>query len=218
MDSTKINWENISNLDDHFITYLLYKEGKSIDAIALIRRINKCEVERHIIKCKMLLVDKEKRNDKLVNLISMDKSERLQYINSLNNDERNIIIDEIYKRYIKFKNTEDRMILIWLIGELKALKLVPFLRMELRSKNVNYRRLACSALGKIRYREAKNWLEDAIFDVNPQVRQYAIKALIHIGDENTIKKLENILNNDKEKRYVKVAALKAIKQIKNRKG
>lgn len=211
-------WKDISKIEDHFITYLLYKEGKPIESIALIRRMSKQEVEKDIIKSKIFLSKdskKEIREDRLVKLISLPKKDRILYLKNITEEEKNKLSDEIYNRYIKFKNQEDRMILIWLIGELNEERFLPFLRMELRSKNVNYRRLACSALGKMGNKEAKPWLEATLKDENPQVRQYAVKALSEIGDYHTLELLREIVLTD-EKGYVKRAAKQSIEEIKNK--
>lgn len=206
-------WNNIDNIEDYYITYLLYKEGKNLNTIAKIRRLKLNEVEDHILKAKISLSTKKSNSDFLVELISLSKTQRIHLLDNMKEKEKKNLIDEISKRYIHFKNPEDRMILIWLIGELKAEKLLPFLKMELLSNKVNYRRLSCSALGKIRNKETKSWLEKALADENPQVRQYAINALSKFGDEETICLLESIaLNDDKE--YVKRSAKNAIKKIK----
>lgn len=206
-------WKDISGFDDYFITYLLYKEGKPIESIALIRRMSRQEVEKDIIKSKIFLSKKVKKEDRLIEVISLSKKERIAYLNNITKEGRERLSNEIYERYISFKNQEDRMILIWLIGELNEEKFLPFLRMELRSKNVNYRRLACSALGKMERIEGKDWLETALKDENPQVRQYAVKALAEIGDENTIELLKELYKKD-EKEYVKRAAENSIEKIK----
>lgn len=208
-------WDNINKMEDYFITYLLYKEGKSIEAISIIRGKAKAEVEKEIIKSKIAQKNDRDNEDELVKIISLPKNERLNYLNVLTEVEKIDLEEEIYKRYIKFKNPEDRMILIWLIGELKSKKLLPFLKMELSSNNVNYRRLSCSALGKIKDVDTKEWLEVMISDENPQVRQYAIKALSHIGDDKTIEKLEYVSAYD-HKAYLRRNALESIKIIKNR--
>lgn len=209
-------WKDISKLEDYFITYLLYKEGKPIESIALIRRMSKQEVEKDIIKSKIFLSkDSKKGNkeDKLIKIISLTKKDRILYLEDMTEEEKNRLSDEIYNRYIKFKNQEDRMILIWFIGELNEERFLPFLRMELRSKNVNYRRLACSALGKMKNKEAKPWLEATLKDENPQVRQYAVKALSGIGDSHTLELLREVVLTD-EKEYVKRAAKQSIEEIK----
>lgn len=208
-------WDNIHEMEDYFITYLLYSEGKSVDAISIIRGKSKEKVEREIIKGKIALSNNSDSIDKLVSIISLPKNERINHIKSLTSIEKTELEDEIYKRYINFKNPEDRIILIWLIGELESKKLLPFLKMELKSNNVNYRRLACSALGKIKDVNTKEWLEAMVSDKNPQVRQYAIKALSHIGDESTIEKLKYIVIND-SKEYIRRNALESIELIKNR--
>lgn len=211
--SGKLHWKNIKNLQDHHITYLLYKEGKPIDIIAIIRRINKKQVEKHIIKTKIELnTKKNKKTDKLINIISMSKENRIKYLQRVTEEEKDNLASEIYKRYISFKNYEDRMILIWLIGELNNENLLPFLRMELSSNNGNLRRLSCSALGKIGNKDTKEWLETVLNDSNPQVRQYSSKALSNIGDENSIKLLQTLLDDEKE--YVRRSAKSSIENIK----
>ena len=207
-----LNWRNINEFKDYEITYLLYKEGKSIETIALIRNLSKSEVEKHIIKGKIEF--KPAKEDLLLKIISMNKSERLDYINNMDELDKISLGEEIYKRYISFKNPDDRMILIWLIGELKEEKLLPFLRMELRSNNTNFRRLACSALGKIKNKSTKPWLEGMLKDSNPQVRQYASKALGYIGDDITIEKLTNLKKNSNEKNYVLKVINESIENIK----
>lgn len=205
-------WNEIDNMESFQISYLLYLEGKSIDIISKIRNLPYKEVEKHIIEAK-IKYQKKKKQDKLIKIISMSKSKRIEYLKTLTNEDERDLVEQIYKRYIKFKNTEDRMILIWLIGELKDEKLVPFLLMELKSKNVNYRRLSVSALGKMAKSEYKNIFEEFFFDDNPQVRQYAIKSTRNIGDMHTIKLLEKILNDKNEKDYVIRAAKDVINYL-----
>ncbi|MGL5507528.1 MAG: HEAT repeat domain-containing protein, partial [Paraclostridium sp.] len=48
-----ISWDNIDNLDDYFITYLLYKESKTIVQISKIRNIDISEVNDQLIRAKM---------------------------------------------------------------------------------------------------------------------------------------------------------------------
>ncbi|KGG81154.1 hypothetical protein Y919_01850 [Caloranaerobacter azorensis H53214] len=213
MKKNELTWNNIKKLEDYQITYLLYLEGKSIEEISIIRRMSKEQVQRHILECKIELSRNTSEEDLLIKIISLNKRDRLEYLSIINESEREMLSMEIYKRYIKFKNPEDRMILIWLIGELRDKRLLPFIRMEIRSKYVNLRRLCCSALGKIKDEKTKEWLEEALEDVNPQVRQYAAKALKHIGDLNTINKLKKIVNDKKEKDYVKKAAYDSLISI-----
>lgn len=213
MTNKNFNWENICNFEDYQITYMLYREGKNISVLSIIRNMDKKQVEKHIIKAKIELSKKRNSKDVLIEIMSKDKSTRLDIIKGLKEEKRRFLISEICNRYTKFKNPDDRMILIWMMGEIKDSKFLPFLRMELRSKNVNYRRLACSALGKIMDKTAKPWIEEVLEDSNPQVRQYAIKALSGIGNTESIEKLKNVLRSRNEKEYVKRAAKETIMEI-----
>ena len=44
-----ISWSNIDNLDDYFITYLLYNESKTVSQISKIRNIPIADVNDHLI-------------------------------------------------------------------------------------------------------------------------------------------------------------------------
>lgn len=214
MDTMADLWKNIKKLKDYEITYFLYLEGKNIETISSIRRLSKEEVENHLIKAKINLYSPN--DDILLKVISMNKNNRVDYLSKLKDTDKKFLVEEIYKRYFSFKNAEDRMILIWLIGELKDTKLLPFLRMELRSNNTNFRRLSCSALGKIKNLQTKSWLEEMLKDKNPQVRQYSIKALSNIGDNDTLIKLNNMKTKSNEKKYVLKSIDEAIIKIKKR--
>ncbi|MCG4585752.1 hypothetical protein L0P56_09595, partial [Anaerosalibacter bizertensis] len=94
-------WKDISKIEDYFITYLLYKEGKPIESIALIRRMSKQEVEKDIIKSKIFLSKdskKEIREDRLVKIISLPKKDRILYLKDIKEEEKNKLSDEIYNR------------------------------------------------------------------------------------------------------------------------
>ena len=195
-------WDNIKSMEDHFISYLLYKEGKSLEAIAIIRNESIKKIDKDILKSKIFIQQNSKINkteDFLLDIMSLAKDDRIERIKSLSFEERKELIEAIYTRYTSFKSVEDRMILIWLIGELDSDKLLPFLRMELQSNRVNQKRLACSALGKLKRVSTRPWLHAMINDDNPQVRQYAIKALREMANEETIGLLkERMLVEDKE--------------------
>lgn len=211
MNRIRLCLDNINNLSQEEVTYLLYQEGKSIKQIAIIRRMSEDEVQKDIIKAKLTYSNiQNKNNSLLIKLLSMVKKDRLEILRALDNEQKNRLKEEIYTNYTKYKSDEDRMILIWLIGELKDVSFLPFLNMELKSKRVNHRRLACSALGKIEEKSTKDWLENALNDDNPQVRQYAIKALAKIADDKSYKLIRNILKNKNEKEYVKKTAVEIL--------
>ena len=213
MNVKQLCFSNIDNLTDVDITYLLYKEGKSIKQISKIRRMNEKQVHDDIIKAK-LIYTKESKQSLLVKMMSTVKKERIKMLRQISESQMTVLKNEIYNNYTKYKADEDRMILIWLIGELKDTKFLPFLRMELRSKRVNHRRLACSALGKISDEATKSWLEEALKDNNPQVKQYAMKALNNLADSKTYEMINDIYNNLSEREYVRNTAKEILENIK----
>ena len=48
-----ISWDNIDNLEDYHITYLLYKESKTVSQISKIRNLSSVEVNDQLIKAKL---------------------------------------------------------------------------------------------------------------------------------------------------------------------
>ncbi|WIF94342.1 HEAT repeat domain-containing protein [Caminicella sporogenes] len=218
MDNKKISWEEIVKLDDCLITYFLYREGKSIKAISKIRNIHKEIVEKDIVEAKIKLrmlrmSNKGKKKSLLDKMLEVSKEERLRFINE-ELDEIENLKKEIKLRYKDFTNPDDKMILIWIIGELKDKELINIIAKDIINKNGNIRRMVCSALGKIGDKKAVPFLNKALKDKKPQVRQYAAKALKNIGNENTVKMLIQIINNKAEKKYVKKACIEALKSIK----
>ncbi|MEK6574774.1 MAG: RecQ family ATP-dependent DNA helicase [Chloroflexota bacterium] len=91
---------------------------------------------------------------------------------------------------------------------------IPELVEALNDLDGNVRRLAASALGKLRATAATESLL-ALLDKEPlpQVRQYALKALGLIGDERARPKLEAIANDPNEIAYNRAVAHNALKQL-----
>ena len=56
-----ISWNNIDNLEDYFITYLLYTESKTVSQISKIRNISVTEVNDHLIRAKLDIKSVNKR-------------------------------------------------------------------------------------------------------------------------------------------------------------
>ncbi len=99
------------------------------------------------------------------------------------------------------------------LGETKEESHLEELITFLSSPNGNVRRLACSALGKIRSPKAETPLLGLLDDPKPQVRQYAIKALGGLAGSNALPKLTEITTNPNEKNYNIRAAKDALKKI-----
>ena len=97
-----IDWNNIDELEDYFITYLLYKESKTVPQISKIRNISTMEVNDQLIKAKLEIKSMSKNKlesskDILDKYLELDKYERLDFIDELNLDEEDY---NIYKDYI----------------------------------------------------------------------------------------------------------------------
>lgn len=61
----EIKWENIDELEDYQITYLLYKESLNVNQIAKVRNMSPQEIADHLIKVQ---IEKEKRKEKRTHL------------------------------------------------------------------------------------------------------------------------------------------------------
>ncbi|HQU36045.1 MAG TPA: RecQ family ATP-dependent DNA helicase [Anaerolineales bacterium] len=93
------------------------------------------------------------------------------------------------------------------LGESKSSSAVAELISALKSEDGNARRLAASALGKIKNAQAVQPLLDLLAkETKPQVRQYAVKALGNIGDARAIGLLERIANDENEQYYTRNSA------------
>ncbi len=101
------------------------------------------------------------------------------------------------------------------MGESGDLKHVPELVAALSDPDGNIRRMAASALGKLRASESVDSLLQLLeHETGPQVRQYSIVALGKIGDPRAVHALEKISNDAAEKGYNRVAAREALTRIR----
>jgi ATP-dependent DNA helicase RecQ len=103
---------------------------------------------------------------------------------------------------------------IYDLGEAGSLESIPELIAALQNTNANVRRLAASALGKLRDEQGVKPLISLLEkETKPQVRQYAIVALGRIRDKRAIVILERIANDKNEIEYNRSAARSAIRSI-----
>lgn len=215
----EITWECIKEKEDFYISYLLYKEGKTIELISLIRNISKEEAGIHIIKAKDIIRNnsKEKENKKNLDyILSLDKEKKIDFINSIEVDNQIEIKRELYRRMTQEKNIEDLIAMIWISGEFKDEKFLKIIHQYSFHLNGNIRRIAYSAMKKIGSTESLDYLHRGIIDKKPQVRQYAAKTLEIIGNEESLKKLKNLMDKKDEKDYVKRSFSRAIEEIEKR--
>lgn len=213
-----LSWDTVEEKEDAFISFLLYKEGKSIELISKIRNLTKETIENHIIHCKSILnsIKIKIDYDFFINLLASTKEERGKILGLLSKDEKSELVTYLIKEIPLIENAEDKMIALWIAGELKDNRLLPVIHKEINHKHGNVRRMVCSALGKINSTDSVDILHRALQDAKPQVRQYASKALKTIGNKKTIGRLKALLNNPKELTYVRRSYLETIESIEKR--
>ena len=211
-----ISWDNIDKLEDHYITYLLYKESRTVSQISKIRNLSTSQVNDQLIKAKLeiksMLKDKvELSKDVIDKFLVLNKNDRLKFMDSLNEERMQDFKRKLYKRIITEKNAEDLMILIWATGELKDDRFLALLHPLTSHRHSDVRRITYSALRKIESPSSREYLQRGLYDSNPQTRQYCAKALAKIGNKNSLKMLKQLRNKKNfEKEYVLRAYEEAI--------
>ena len=211
-----LSWDNIDKLEDHYITYLLYKESRTVSQISKIRNLSTSQVNDQLIKAKLeiksMLKDKvELSKDVIDKFLVLNKNDRLKFMDSLNEERMLDFKRKLYKRIITEKNAEDLMILIWATGELKDDRFLALLHPLTSHRHSDVRRITYSALRKIESPSSREYLQRGLYDSNPQTRQYCAKALAKIGNKNSLKMLKQLRNKKNfEKEYVLRAYEEAI--------
>lgn len=211
-----IGWDNIDNLEDYYITYLLYKESKTVSQISKIRNLSTVEVNDQLIKAKLeikaMLKDKiELSKDIIDKFLSLNKTDRLEFIGKLESEREIDFKRKLYKRILTEKNAEDLMILIWTTGELRDERFLKLLHPLTSHRHSDVRRITYSAIRKIESPSSREYLQRGLYDSNPQTRQYCAKALAKIGNENSLRMLKQLKNKKQiEKDYVLRAYEEAI--------
>ena len=204
-----ISWDNIDKLEDHYITYLLYKESRTVSQISKIRNLSTSQVNDQLIKAKLeiksMLKDKvELSKDVIDKFLVLNKNDRLKFMDSLNEERMLDFKRKLYKRIITEKNAEDLMILIWATGELKDDRFLALLHPLTSHRHSDVRRITESP-------SSREYLQRGLYDSNPQTRQYCAKALAKIGNKNSLKMLKQLRNKKNfEKEYVLRAYEEAI--------
>jgi ATP-dependent DNA helicase RecQ len=120
---------------------------------------------------------------------------------------------------VSASHEKDRAARVHTLGESASREAVPELITALTDPNGNVRRLAASALGKLRAVAAVEPLLELLkHEPGSQVRQYAIKALGVIGDNRAQATLERIAHDPEEKEYNRVSADAALKSLRERRS
>ncbi len=111
--------------------------------------------------------------------------------------------------------SHERIERVVMLGESRDPQCVAELLAALEDSDGNMRRLAASALGKIRdQRAVQPLLELLKREQKPQVRQYAITALGELGDPQAYSIIEQIAHDLNEKGYNRRAAVRALKKLR----
>ncbi|SFE70880.1 HEAT repeat domain-containing protein [Peptostreptococcus sp. D1] len=218
-----IRWENVDDLEDYFITYLLYADSFTVPQISRIRNMTEESVNKDLILAKTRLREVRKssdtpKSDIIEKYLSLSKEERLDFIKKVPKNELESFKMKVYKSILKTDNAEDLMVLVWTVGELKDDRFLNIIYPLLDKGHSNLRRIAYSALGKIGNSDSCRYIEMGLSDSNPQIRQYCAKYLGKIGTRNSLRILENVIKNksDFEKRYVLRACDESIIKLKQK--
>ena len=203
----KIDWNTVEQYSEEEITYFLYLEGKSAEAICRIRNIDKLTFQKHIIdgKIKYRFLAKANSTEEFFKIItSAGKQDKLLVLNSLSKEYKTNLVTFIKDNYIEM-NPKDKETAVWILGELKEGSYGDILIKASIHKSVSIRRMAVSAMGKLGDIKCEPALIRALDDDNSQVVLYAIKALIKLNSDKAKEKIEKIMRNT-EKEYLKNAA------------
>jgi len=202
-----IDWLNISKYSQGEISYFLFLEGKTMEAICKIRNLDHAIVQKHIIdgKIKYRFLAQSNDTDELFKSISKaGKEDKIYFLNSLEQDNKNKLTNLIKDSYVDM-HPKDKEAAVWILGELKEKSCLDILIKASVHNYINVRRLAVSAMGKMGDIRAEGALLRALTDENPQVISYAIKSLGKIQSEKAIVKIKYIYENT-DKKYIVDAA------------
>lgn len=199
-----INWQDITNYTDEDITYFLFLEGKSVESLCKIRRLEKENVQKHILdgKIKYGILAKSSNIQALFQTISLSgKQDKIEALKCLDETNKFQMLQFIKTNYVHMK-TKDKENAIWIVGEIGNKESLDILIKASVHTHVNVRRMAVSAAGKIGDKSMELLLMRALEDINPQVVMYAIKALKKIKSEKAIDKIRKI-SASSQKDYIK---------------
>ncbi|EJP6472747.1 HEAT repeat domain-containing protein [Clostridium sp. L74] len=198
-----IEWNNIDKYSQEQITYFLYLEGKSIEALIKIRKLDKATIKKHILdgKIKYGILAKSSNVEELFKQIANSgKQDKIEVINGLESRIKKDLIFFIKNNYGDMY-PKDKQAAVWILGELKDQDGIDVLLKASVHKFINIRRMAVSALGKIGSIKGETVLIRALEDENSQVVTYAIKALNKIKSTKAKEKIIDIRNKT-DKDYI----------------
>ena len=202
-----IDWLRIGKYSHEEISYFLFLEGKTMEAICKIRNLDNAIVQKHIIDGKIkyrFLVQSNDTDELFKKIVKAGKEDKIYFLNSIEEDNKNKLTSLIKTNYVEM-HPKDKEAAVWIIGELKEKSCLDILIKASVHKYINVRRMAVSAMGKIGDIRSEGALLRALGDENPQVISYAIKSLGIIKSEKAITKIKYIYEST-DKRYIIDAA------------
>ncbi|MEE0249193.1 HEAT repeat domain-containing protein [Peptacetobacter hiranonis] len=208
----EIKWENIDELEDYQITYLLYKESLNVNQIAKVRNMSPQEIADHLIKVQIEKREEERKKDSLEIYLTFNKEERLEFLEGMDSDEIMYFTRKMLRLIPIEKDIRNIMILAWTAGELADDEFLEFLEELINHENDDVRKVANSAIKKI-----KNKSKEA--DKNKKEKKLEENIPINLNeknfDNNNEKKdeLQSFLGLDKNKRLDFLDRLKPEKMI-----
>ncbi len=204
-----IDWHCINKYSEEEITYFLFLEGKTMEAICKIRNLDNAIVQKHIIDGKIkyrFLVQSNDTDELFKSIAKAGKEDKISFLNSLEENNKNKLTQLIKTNYAEML-PKDKEAAVWILGELKEVSCLDILIKASVHKYINVRRMAVSAMGKMGDNRAEGALIRALGDENPQVVTYAIKSLGNIKSEKAMEKIKYLCHNT-DKKYINDAAQK----------
>lgn len=200
----EVNWNDIANYSDEDVTYFLFLEGKSVESLRKIRKLNKETIQKHILdgKIKYGILAKSNNVEGLFQTISASgKQDKVEALKCLDENNKLKMFQFVRDNYVNMK-TKDKENAIWILGEIGNKECFDILMKASVHNHVNVRRMAVSATGKIGDKSMEILLIRALEDSNPQVVMYAIKALKKIKSEKAMSRIKEFCVSS-EKDYIK---------------
>ena len=146
----EISWENIDELEDYQITYLLYKESLNVNQIAKVRNLSPQDIADHLIKIQIEKREEDRKKDTLELYLTLNKEERLEYLEQLDSDELMYFKRKILRRIPIEKDIRNLMILAWTAGEMRDTEFLDFLEGLVNHENEDMKKVANTAIKKIK--------------------------------------------------------------------
>lgn len=176
----EISWKNIDELEDYQITYLLYKESLSVNQIAKVRNMSPQEIGDHLIKIQMEKRELDRKKDDLEEYLELSRDDRNEFLKNLDEEEIVFFEKKMYRRILIEKDIKNLMILTWTAGELKSKDFLDEIEKLTLHPNVDVRKIANSAIRKIKEKSDKDSKVDEGREKKP------------VENKKTVKKSEEI--------------------------